>query len=336
MSPLLSVIIVHFRTPDLLADCLKSLFAQTDTLPFEVIVVDNASGDESRDRVLGDFPAVRWIEMPSNQGFARANNAGIRAAKGQLVLLLNADTVVRENAVDQCHRRLRDSPYVAAGVALLNADGTEQISGNFLVRGGLNHLLAVPGIGPMLRRAGRLAGMRKPHLAERTAEAEVDWINGAFLMVKKSAIEKAGLLDEDFFLYAEEAEWCGRLQQAGPLVVYGDLQVLHLQGESANQAFGSGSRGYARLDDRKGLQIMISNLLRIRKQFGRGWLLVHFIAHTLGVPLFALIVLWQKFIGAPGEDKHAQSFAGYCRNVAVAWTYFPRIWSGRPYFYKML
>jgi GT2 family glycosyltransferase len=120
---------------------------------------------------------------------------------------------------------------------------------------------------------------------------EVDWINGAFIMAKKESLEKPGLLDEDFFLYAEEIEWCSRIRKFGKICIYGNLHAIHLQGETANQAFDSSGKGYYNLHDRKGRQILVSNFLRIRKQFGRGWFLFHVLCYFAEIPFFFLLVL---------------------------------------------
>lgn len=209
----LSIIIVNYRTPRLLADCLRSVYASTTQISFEVIVVDNHSQDESHALITTSFPRVRWIQMNYNAGFARANNEGIRQSEGDTVLLLNSDTINLDNAIEKCYHAFQPSSRIACGVQLLNADGTPQISGNFVMKGGLNNLLPLPFTGPLIKGIGSLLNIKKPHVPNASGEIEVDWINGAFLMVKKSAIDKAGLMDEDFFLYAEEAEWCHRLKK---------------------------------------------------------------------------------------------------------------------------
>jgi len=164
----------------------------------------------------------------------------------------------------------------------------------------------------------------------------VDWINGAFLMVKKSAIAKAGLLDEDFFLYAEEAEWCSRLKKAGPLCLYGDLRVIHLQGETANETFGSDGKGYYNLYDRKGRQIMLSNFVRIRKQFGPGWFLIQLLFYIGVIPLFFLGMLLSRVTGKALPRYRWAQLWQYCKNVGVILARTPVIIRNKPYFYKVL
>ena len=330
----LSIIIVNYRSTRLVLDCLGHLYRDDTARDFEVIIVDNSPGDGGRQSVLAAFPRIRWIEMPDNGGFARGNNEGIRRSNGDAVLLLNGDTLPDAHTIDECYRRLMTSTYIASGVQLLNPDGSPQISGMYAMKGGLNYLLPLPFLGSLIKALGGLAGVKKPHVADtgtgKTAAAiDVDWINGAFLMVKKSAIDKAGLLDEDFFLYAEEAEWCSRLRKTGSLCIYGDLTMIHLQGEVANQEFGSQGKGYYNFYDRKGLQIMLSNFVRIRKQFGVFWFLVQLLFYLADIPVFAMGLLFSK------RYSFAQ-WRQYCKNIGFIVRLSPVILRNKPYFYKVL
>jgi hypothetical protein len=315
-------------------DCLDTLYAETKGIAYEVIVVDNASGDDSRTMIETAQPSVRWIQMSYNAGFARANNEGIRGSSGKAVLLLNSDTLVEDRAIEGCYRELMESPYVAAGVQLLNPDRTPQISGNFFMKGGLNYLLPLPYLGNWIKSAGNLFKINKPNVPDTDTLVEVDWINGAFLMVKKEAIDRAGLMDEDFFLYAEEAEWCSRLRRLGGLCIYGQYHVIHLQGASANDTFGSTGKGYYNLYDRKGLQIMLSNFVRIRKQFGAGWFLVQLLVYIWEIPVFAMGLTLCVFASSR-RYSHVQFFQ-YCKNLVFVIGKSLIIIRNKPYFYKVI
>lgn len=331
-----SIIIINYKSEALLADCLRSLYAHTTGINYEVIVVDNASGDNSEQIITEKFPHVRWIQLNYNAGFARGNNAGIRASNGKTVLLLNADTIIPGNAIGNCCTSLLNSDYVAAGVQLLNPDGSPQISGNYAMRGGLNYLLALPYLGSFLRFLGKISGVRKPNVPDSNDIVEVDWINGAFLMVKRDVIEKAGLLDEDFFLYSEEAEWCSRIKKYGRLCIFGKEKVIHLQGETANITFGSTGKGYYNLFDKKGLQIMVSNFLRIRKQFGLGWFFFHLLIYLLEIFIFPvfLFIEWAILLG---NSRYTwRQCVKYAVNVLKLLALSPRIIVNKPYFYKVL
>lgn len=317
-------------------DCLRSIFSFSREIEQEIIVVDNASGDNSRELITTAFPSVVWIQMNYNAGFARANNEGIRKSRGEIVLLLNSDTIIKENSLQKAYLSLRDSSFVACGVQLLNEDGSPQISGNYVMKGGLNHLLPIPYIGALVKLAGNLFNVKKPNIPEAKDLVEVDWINGAFLMVKKSAIETAGLMDEDFFLYAEESEWCSRLKKAGSLCIYGQYHVIHLQGATTGETFGSIAKGYADLTDKKGLQIMLSNFVRIRKQFGVGWFVFHMLAYVMSVPIYFIVGLIHHLFTFRKFSRFADQFAGFALNVVRLLGFVPAIISNKPYFYKVL
>jgi GT2 family glycosyltransferase len=334
--PKLSIIIVNYKTPHLIVDCLETFFRYTPAGLAEVIVVDNASGDDSKELVTARFPQVKWIAETYNAGFARANNTGIRKSTGEVVLLLNSDTLLIDNAIENCYRQFMASDYVGCGVQLLYADRSPQISGNYFMKGGLNYLLALPYLGSFLTWLGNSLKMEKPNLADSNAPVEVDWINGAFLMVKKTAIAQAGLLDEDFFLYAEEAEWCSRLRKVGKLCIFGQYKLIHLLGESANEAFGSSGKGYYNLFDRKGLQIMLSNFVRIRKQFGPGWFLVQLAFYTFAVPLFFIASFIENCFRLRNPFADFGMAARFAGNVGRLWGFVPRILGNKPYFYKVL
>ena len=330
-----SIIIVNYKAPGLVVDCLQTIFTTNTTNNFEVIIVDNFSGDDSETIIKSWFPQVRWIQMGSNSGFARANNAGIRAANGKIVLLLNSDTLNENDAIAQCANRLEASDYLACGVQLLNPDGSPQISGNYFTTGGLNQLMMLPIVGKFARWLGYAVGVKSTNVPTAKGIVEVDWINGAFLMAKKDAIDKAGLLNEDFFLYFEEIEWCSRLRKIGKMCIYGDLHVIHLMGATADKAFGSTSKGYSDLFDRKGLQIMVSAMLRIRKQYGIGWYLFHLLSYLFAIPVFFIGVLLTTIFQSKNRYSFTQ-FAGYVANCMKLLSFSGRMIRNKPYFYKVL
>lgn len=329
---MLSIIIVNYNSLQLIINCVRSISDHTKNLAYEIIVVDNSN--ENPGPLLEKYPHIRWINMTHNSGFARANNEGIRQSKGDVVLLLNPDIIIKDNAIGNCFSEFTSSGYVGCGVQLLNEDLSPQISGNYAMKGGLNHLLPLPYLGNFLKTVATKFKVSKPHADSEERVIEVDWINGAFLMVKKSAIEKAGLLDEDFFLFAEEAEWCSRLKKTGRLCIYGQYSVVHLQGETANETFQSSGKGYYNLYDRKGLQIMISNFVRIRKQFGVAWFLLQLFFYIVEVPILYLGILMAKMFGS--NNLGFQKARGYLKNLIVLLKLSPTIVRNKPHFYKVL
>lgn len=320
MTELLSIIIVNYRTPDLTKECIRSVKQFTENIDYEIIVVDNHSGDGSISLIGSAFPELHIIEMPYNAGFARANNRGIEHSVGDTVLLLNSDTLVHDNSIGNCYREFMESEYGACGVQLLYVDGSPQITGSYFMKGSLNFLLLVPGIGNLVKKLGTAAGVKKPHVPDSSSEVEVDWINGAFLMVKKPVIEKVGMMDEDFFLYAEEVEWCYRIRKYFRLCVYGQYKIIHLQGATATGAFNSEGSGYTNIFDRKGYQFLLSNFLKIRKQEGKAWFIFHLVIFTMAIP-------W-AYLSGNGK--------GYSKNIRGIWKHLRLIWNNRPHFYKVL
>lgn len=332
----LSILIVNYKTADLVLDCLRTVYRETTGIHYEVIVVDNASGDNSQEIIQKAYPVVRWIQMSYNSGFARANNEAIRQSNGKIVLLLNSDTLIEDGAIRRCYEEFAGSSYVACGVQLLNVDRTPQISGNYFMKGGLNYLLPLPYLGHWIKRAGEIFKVAKPNVPDATSLVEVDWINGAYLMVKKEAIDRVGLMDEDFFLYAEEVEWCGRLRKLGKICLYGQYHIVHIQGASANESFGSSGKGYYNLYDRKGLQIMLSNFVRIRKQFGVAWFLILLLFYLLEIPVFGLGILLTRIAGRRKIPYSYVQLRQYCKNVGFVLSRSVIIIKNKPYFYKVL
>ncbi|MFI5153586.1 MAG: glycosyltransferase family 2 protein [Chitinophagales bacterium] len=336
MTHHLSIIIVNYKSTALLLNCLKTIYTETDRVSFEIIVVDNHSEDQSKDQLLTAFPNLKWIQMSYNTGFARANNEGIKQSVGDLVLLLNPDTLIEGHAIDGCCEKFVDSQYVACGVQLINPDRTPQISGNYFTMGGLNYLLPLPFLGSLIKWLGKIFAAKIPHVEDSGSLTEVDWINGAFLMVKKDAIRQAGLLDEDFFLYAEEAEWCSRLGKIGRLCIFGSIKVVHLQGETAGSTFGFTGKGYSNLFNRQGLQIMLSNMLRIRKQFGVFWFLFQLFIYSLDIPIFLIGLILSAPFSKSIKSYSFHQFGPFAKNVFYIWAQSPTIIMKNPHFYKVL
>ncbi len=213
----LSIIIVSFNTKDLLQDCLNSVFKQTKGIKFEVIVVDNVSTDGSVEMLRKGFPQVALIENKKNLGFAKANNQGIRKAKGKYVLLLNSDTELKGNPLAKLVKFAQGHPRAGViGSRLLYPDGTPQPS--------TAPFLTLPRAILWLTTADRFLYSSPPKTGQ------VDWVMGAALMAKKEALKKVGLLDERIFMYMEEQEWCYRFKKRGWQVwFYPEAEIFHLE-----------------------------------------------------------------------------------------------------------
>ncbi|MBP1634363.1 MAG: wbbL 3 [Acidobacteria bacterium] len=240
----LAIVIVSYNAGADLARALSSLAVAPPAVSHEVVVVDNASSDGSADMVRERFPGVRVIEAGANIGFARANNLGIRATQGDLVLLLNSDTVVPPGAVDALVADLLAHPEVAvAGPRLVDGSGRAEWSfGRMLtpwveLRRKLAGRLYEAGFPPVVRVVDRrLASPRT-----------VDWVSGACLLVHRADAEAVGLLDERFFLYTEDVDFCASIRAQGRLVRYTTAaQVVHLRGRSRRHDRREASAQYRR------------------------------------------------------------------------------------------
>ena len=230
----LDIIIVSFNARADLERCLHSLHAAPAATPHRVIVVDNASSDGSVETVRRGWPDVTVIELPSNAGFAAANNAGIRAARGHLILLLNSDTIVPAGAIDRLVARLAREPEVAAaGPRLVDGEGRAEWSFGRMLTPWTEARRAI---------AGRLYGKRVPGVTWAVEEATrresyPDWVSGACLLVRRDAAERAGLLDERYFMYEEDVDFCATLRATGGRILFTPVaEVVHLRGRSARSA----------------------------------------------------------------------------------------------------
>jgi len=250
-------------------------------------------------------------------------------------LLLNPDTIILDDAIEKCYQKFIQTDHAACGVQMLNPDGSAQISGSYFAKAGLNHLLPLPYWGNFVKLIGSIFKVQKPSVEKAKEEEYVDWISGAFLMVKKEVIAKAGLMDEDFFLYAEEVEWCSRLKKAGALCIYGNIHIIHILGEVIQDAAES-DKSYFNLYDKKGLQLIVSNHLRIRKQYGVGWFLVQLLNYTFAVPIFFICSFFDHLFHLKNPFADWRKIKALTKNVWRVWKLSPKIISNKPYFYKMI
>jgi GT2 family glycosyltransferase len=333
----LSIIIINYKSAHHVLNCIESVYKETTLHTFEIIVVDNCSGDESEQQIRSAFPEVIWLQTGYNAGFARANNEGIKIARGEYVLLLNADTIVLEGALDKTIDLFEnDTDAVACGVQLLNTDGTHQISGAHFIKGSLNFLLPLPYLGRFIRYMGYKLGSKVPSVQSVPGKVEVDWVVGAFLMVKKDVLPASGLLDSDFFMYAEEIEWCSRLRKHGKLYLYGTPKVIHLGGGTSGDYYETEeSENSKNLWNKKGRQILISQFVRIRKQHGAAWFLVMLFIFIFEIPVFAFGLLFEKIVKGGKTRFTWNNVAGYLQNLGVLFRYLFKILSNKPFFYKV-
>ena len=259
---MLSVVVVSYNTREMTSQCLRELLIDLGDTAAEVFVVDNGSHDGSVAAIRGAFPEVRLIETGRNAGFAAANNLAIARAAGEFVLLLNSDAFVRPGSISALLGYLQTHPSAAAvGPRLLNADGSLQLSCYKFpgpARAFCEHTLLTAAF-PNHWLIGDYR--RWPHDAER----DVDFVIGACMLVRRSAIQQVGMLDEQFFMYFEETDWCKRFHAAGLSVGFTPGAVVtHLNGGSGkeqpdrvfNESRRSGERYIIKHHGRAGLAVV--------------------------------------------------------------------------------
>lgn len=231
----LSIIIVSWNVRNLLRDCLNAVDAGRGTLQLEVIVVDGASSDGSPQMVADEFPWVRLIACRENVGFPRGNNLGLAQAVGRHVLLLNPDTVVLDDALSRMVAYLDTHGDVGGvGGQLLNPDGSVQSSRRRFPT------LATAVFESTWFESYAPKRLLRDYYAQDLpddASADVDWVVGACLMVPRRVVGVVGPLDEDYFMYSEELDWCRRIRNMGFRVVYlPEARIIHHVGKSSEQA----------------------------------------------------------------------------------------------------
>ena len=232
----LTVIIVNYNVKFFVEQCLDSLERALDGIDSEVFVVDNHSSDGSIEYLKPRFPKVIFIESNHNLGFARANNMAIRQAEGQYVLLLNPDTFVGEQTIKQAIEFMDQHPKAGgAGVKMFNTDGTKALESRRGLPTPLTSFYKMCGLCSKFPESRRFGKYYMGYLSWDKPE-RIDIISGAFCLMRKEALDKAGHLDEDFFMYGEDIDLSYRLLKAGYDNWYLPLPVLHYKGESTHKS----------------------------------------------------------------------------------------------------
>jgi GT2 family glycosyltransferase len=229
-----SIIIVSWNSKGFLLECLESLGAESQAGNMDIIVVDNASTDGSQGSMKEKFPSVKLIQNKTNLGFAKANNIGIRESRGRYICLMNSDIKVLGNCIDRLYKYMEQHPSIGiVGPKLLNPDLTLQTSCKKFPSL-WNALCEAIGLHRILGRFRVFSG-NEMHFFAHDSIQRVDAIAGAFLMARRDAIEKIGLLDEDFFFYAEDIDWCKRFWNGGwEIVFFPDAVAIHYGGGSSS------------------------------------------------------------------------------------------------------
>ena len=302
----LLVIVLNYRTPDLTIDCLTSLACGVATIPnVHVTVVENGSGDDSGDRIRREIEANGWstwatlIDQPENLGFAGGNNlAWHRSPSAQYLLLLNSDTVVQPGSLEYCHAVMQAEPSIGAmGIRQLLPDGSVENSVRRFPTP-LRMFFSALGLPWRSPKLFGWANVEDREWDRRTVRRDVDWIGGAFLMVRGSVLEKiGGLLDDDFFFTGEDVEFCHRLRRGGYRCVYDPkVAVHHMHGGSSDP-------------DRVATEEMMKHTLTARylvqrKCYGR---VAEAMLRLLDIKMWGLRLLWLYVTCRRDTDKYRQA-----------------------------
>jgi GT2 family glycosyltransferase len=295
-----SIVIVSWNTRDILRGCLNSVFEQTKSAAFEVILIDNNSHDGSSDMVRRDFPQVTLIANAENRGFAAACNQGMLAASGRYILLLNPDTVVLDDAISRCIQ-YADRHIDVGVVGCQVLEGEDRITPTgFSFPSPLNIFLALSGLSRLFPRS-RLFGRPELSWWDRHSERDVDVVTGMFMLVRREAITQVGLMDEAYFVYSEEADWCYRFSQAGWRRVFTpSARIVHLDG---------GAKSTSQASKKMFVQLQKSTMIYHRKNLGLGawWLakLIYIVSN------FVRMVAWfvMSIINRDSRNWHRSAAA---------------------------
>ncbi len=233
----LSIIIVNYNVKEFLQNLLHSIDKAAQNISHEVIVVDNASDDGSVEFLQKNFPEVKLIINKQNLGFGKANNLGMKIAKGKYFLLLNPDTLLSENTLQEMIRFLENTPEAGiAGCKILNPDGTFQLACRRSFPGPWTSFCKVTGLSSLFPNSKIFARYNLTYLNSNQTY-EVDAISGSFMMMRREAYEKTRGFDEDFFMYGEDLDLCYRIQKVGYKVYYvHSTQIIHYKGESTKRS----------------------------------------------------------------------------------------------------
>ena len=257
----ISVVVVSYNVKSYLEQALLSIHKALRGTRSEVFVVDNASGDGSPAMVRTKFPDVRLIVNDVNAGFARANNQALQRVRGRAVCLINPDTLVREDTFRICVETLDSRPDAGmVGCKILNPDGSLQLACRRSFPTPWVAFTKISGLS-MLFPGSRIFGRYNLTYLDPDATCEVEAVSGSFMIVRREVLEDVGLLDESFFLYGEDLDWCYRIHQKGWKIIYlPATQIIHYKGRSAREATFDTLRVF---DD--------AMHLFVKKHFHSGW-----------------------------------------------------------------
>ncbi|WP_374017416.1 glycosyltransferase family 2 protein [Paenibacillus thiaminolyticus] len=230
----LSIIIVNYNTKQLTLNCLQSVYQSKSDFLYEVILIDNYSTDDSIEAIRHNYPRVKLISNKHNAGFSKANNQGIRIAQGRYILLLNSDTVIQPDTLDVMIQFMDEHPEVgASGCKVVLPDGSLDKACRRGFPTPSATFFYVSRLSKLFPKNPRINAYHREDLDPDEAYP-IDCLIGAFMMVRREAIDQVGMLDERFFMYGEDVDWCYRIKQAGwENYYYPKTQIIHYKRASS-------------------------------------------------------------------------------------------------------
>jgi len=308
----ISVIIVSFNTRDVLRECLQSIDRELCDLRVEILVVDNNSNDGSPEMVESEFPHVRLIRSAVNLGFGSANNAAIQAARGRYVVLLNSDAFLCPGSLRLAIENMDRHPEAGLGGGrLVGRDLASQPSARMFPHV-ITDAFVLTGLADKYP-GSRLFGYSDRTWADLSQSSQVDWVPGAFSIIRREVLDQVGSFDPRFFLYGEEVDLCRRIKQAGYQIWYWpEIRVVHIGGESSRQLktleFSSTGGQLVRWR-------MRSALLYYRKHHG----VMAWFARWLEVALYRLSWLRNRFSDDPQRREKCETKRRLATLMNLAW-----------------
>ncbi|HXW15181.1 MAG TPA: glycosyltransferase family 2 protein [Terriglobia bacterium] len=316
----LSIIIVNWNSAGFTIPCISSIYTQTHGLDFEVLVVDNASTDDSCRAIQERWPSVKLITSPQNLGFARANNLGFQNSSGRILLFLNPDTELRGPAINLMQECFVSSADIGVlGCRLLNSDLSVQTS---CIQPFPTILNQIADAEPLRRLTPRLKlwGMRPLFESDPGRPVEVEAVSGACLMIKREVFEQVGLFSTDYFMYNEDLDLCYQVKKAGKRVCYlGAATIVHHGGQSSRQRGGEAFVG----------PLMKETLWRFLEKtrgpfYAALYRLAMFVISLLRVALLAILIPIPS--ARLDKDSHRHSLAKW--HKVLRWSVGLEAWTG--------
>lgn len=310
--PDVSILIVSFNTQRVLRECLESIERESAGLNVEISIVDNDSSDGSPEMIAKDFPAVRLVRSKVNLGFGAANNAALEGMRGRYIVILNSDAFLCPDSLRLSVQHMDANPRAGLGGGkLVGRDLSWQPSAR-MFPSITTDFYVMTGLASRFPKS-RIFGSFDRTWADQSAAAEVDWVPGAFSILRAEVVEQVGFFDPAFFLYSEEVDLCRRIKAAGWQIWYWpDVSIIHIGGESSRQVktLEMSTTGAQLV-----LWRMRSTLLYYRKHHGwKAWL-----AKMLELTLYRLIVIRNSFSKTPRRIARAKEHRNLIVLMKQAW-----------------